>query len=632
MSIFGSPGITKAGLIVLCGTWNSYLGPKWLHDAGFTPSGMGKLLTLVDVDSPKNLYIAEEKVRSILAKKRIHSVTVDLWSWEGLWSWNTRLILSTILISGTGAIPYIPVIRTLPSQPFLKTWFYPCIRLVGCSLIVISVQIILQLRIIEEAYSRMRFIATKLAIHDDFHSLPSFWDPNKRSKDALRAAQLWSQRIPQQFGLSNTTNEFMGECPTSLSSFSFPLPYRSTHSLSTTARCTRWHPVTILLVICRIILIVGIGLSLWGYIGCFTVVQAIPKEAGSGAAAAWLGCEAALAVLRILLWGNNPDWDDVKPAVALRKLVKKESGKEEPLDDVLDWDLEMVTSANTMHALIVGVDSIDVEHYPIPTPVPDYLGGVGAEAMATYLKDTLLVPRNQVTVLRDAEATRGNVLEALENLAVRTSLKPHSPVLVYFATPAIFYEDKLHFVLPTPDSAYLTCTMDGKCNTTHDTGYIKKGKYDLLDEATTLGLLDAIDHEKTTNTVLILDVLKAKMSKSAVGLRGYTGLDPLQQASYDFRREMLGFLERESRIILAATRPHVGGIAFTQRLLEALRADPQTLAQMTYSDLVEKIYQNICDGKMTLMFQNTRLFNGLFAKKGKKGSARPVISVTYSDL
>ncbi|KAF7368254.1 hypothetical protein MVEN_00145900 [Mycena venus] len=54
-------------------------------------------------------------------------------------------------------------------------------------------------------------------------------------------------------------------------------------------------------------LLVGILMTLVGYIGSFTIVQ---NSSTSSDTYIWLGAEAALAFIRILIWALNPTWDD----------------------------------------------------------------------------------------------------------------------------------------------------------------------------------------------------------------------------------------------------------------------------------------------------------------------------------
>ncbi|KAF5339051.1 hypothetical protein D9758_014096 [Tetrapyrgos nigripes] len=60
----------------------------------------------------------------------------------------------------------------------------------------------------------------------------------------------------------------------------------------------------------QILLLIGVLGSVAGYIGCFTVVQNASKPL---ATISWLLLEAGLSIIRIVLWGVNPGYDDAPP-------------------------------------------------------------------------------------------------------------------------------------------------------------------------------------------------------------------------------------------------------------------------------------------------------------------------------
>ncbi|KAJ7105827.1 hypothetical protein C8R44DRAFT_554295, partial [Mycena epipterygia] len=69
LSIFGSLGIIKAGLATLVISIDSDFrfcrGPRLLHNAGFSPTGILKQLTYA-FDTDDSIYVAEQKIRSLL--------------------------------------------------------------------------------------------------------------------------------------------------------------------------------------------------------------------------------------------------------------------------------------------------------------------------------------------------------------------------------------------------------------------------------------------------------------------------------------------------------------------------------------------------------------------------------------
>lgn len=197
MTIFGSLGIAKAGFIALVASidYPYFHGPTLLKNAGFHPSGMGKLFLHVK-HNKHHLYKAEDKLRTILNKKKVTEVKVNIWSWD-FWWWNMRLALLTAVLSILGLIPYIIFIRVyLEDRTFLSTWIFPLARLFGSGLVVVNVQFLFQLRLIEEAYYRLRFIAADNYLKQLGKSLPTKWDPNERSKNIF--TELTSEWLPQK--------------------------------------------------------------------------------------------------------------------------------------------------------------------------------------------------------------------------------------------------------------------------------------------------------------------------------------------------------------------------------------------------------------------------------------------------
>ncbi|KAJ3535205.1 hypothetical protein NMY22_g6592 [Coprinellus aureogranulatus] len=363
MSIFGSLGIVKAGFVVLWGSINHWVfrGPKLLRNAGFTPTGVGELLIdAAEGDCARS--VAEEKLLRHLFKKRIISVEINPYSAD-FWLWNIRLLFGTFFLSALGLLPYVYLIaRYLSDDPFRKTWLYPVMRVLGCAIVAVAIQFIIQLRILEEAYSRIRFLATDYYLKDQSRSLPAFWDSNKRSKHVLDNFRRWG-RDGTQAALSLWGDE--AQCLEGLgrlTSFVFPLHGEgfptSPESVSVSKHGSQSKPLqpvdlvaaeegmvsehnspnapfpivtmlgnifgpilnTSLMWSIQCSLLFGVGLAVVGYIGCFSVVQASPKGSSKGPLI-WLVCEALLAVIRTLLWAWNPPSDDPKSPIALEKIV-----------------------------------------------------------------------------------------------------------------------------------------------------------------------------------------------------------------------------------------------------------------------------------------------------------------------
>lgn len=82
----------------------------------------------------------------------------------------------------------------------------------------------------------------------------------------------------------------------------------------------------------------------------------------------------------------------------------------------------------SLHALVIGINS-----YASPT-LRNLHGAVAdAEAFLTYLTRYLNVPRSQITNLRDAMATRKNIIDAIDNLMKNDNVKHGDSIVIFFA-------------------------------------------------------------------------------------------------------------------------------------------------------------------------------------------------------
>ncbi|KAJ2913380.1 hypothetical protein MD484_g7052, partial [Candolleomyces efflorescens] len=566
MSIFGSLGIAKAGFIVL---WSSidcrwFPGPSLLRNAGFIPPGIGTLLVHVD-DNNRHLYVAEDKLRRILSKKRIESVDVNFLS-KDLLLWNVRLIVATLLLSAFGFLPYVsPIVRFLPDQPFYMRWLYPTLRIVGCDIVAITIQFIFQLRILEETYSRIRFMATDSYLKDHGKSVPSLLDPNENSKTVLKELRRHSRskagsddRLPVCIldGLGKISSfvspPYSEGCNTCdeqpLPRNSQPDPISSAEQgldeplLRGPAQPSVVHTIAtrFLLLAFQLILSFGLILAVVGYIGCFSVVQASPSEDTRGVLV-WLVCEAALAVLRILVWAANPKWDDAKSPIALEKVATTKGDNKKTSSYGIGWMLSSVT-ADDVHALIVGINKFGEASTfrDLNECVPD------ARRVASYLKDTLLVPRDQITTLYNSEATKERITQALRDLSQKASVAPDAPIIIYLAS----HTGVRHIEGTDKKEMYLVphCGAEKDARISYDS------------------IVDMIGHiaeNKTDNIILILDTCHAgamgkneKFDNASSHSRGHRHTHPGQSRGTDLEE-----LESSEKVESESVSSHGGSSA-----------------------------------------------------------------------
>ncbi|RXW25377.1 hypothetical protein EST38_g464 [Candolleomyces aberdarensis] len=628
MSIFGSLGIAKAGFVVLWGStdFRWFPGPSLLRNAGITPSGIGELLVHVAEDY-RHLYAVEDKLRCRLAKKRIQSVKVNLLSKDFI-LWNVCLVCATVFLSAFALLPYTFLItQPLSNQPLQTTWLYPILRIGGCDIVAISIQFIFQLRILEESYCRIRFMATDALIRKDHgKALPPFWDPNERAQRMFKRLRSLCRSNHELSGIQRGLG--------TLSSFSFPLDPPPESDPTVLPPSTLIFATTPILYVCQAALLFGLLLVAVGYIGCFRVVRASLCAEG---VLVWLVGEALLAMIRTLLCAANSRWDDTISPIALEKVI---GTSEDGSSYGIGWMLNAVT-ADDMHAVIVGIDEYKSRIFlDLTECVPD------AKRVASYLEDTLLVPRDQIVTLYNGQATKKRIIEELEALSRKAFVAQGPPIIIYFASHS--------FVEPDNKRAYLVPHAPQVHQDEGDSNLADACiSYDSI-----VGILRHIAENKTDNIILILDFCHAAATGMAVestteetddgvvGNEVHSSGEDVSGAQFDdlFRSTTQSIpsdilVDHSSHILIAGT--DAGDIApeqqgeFTRSLLKSLKK-PSAREEMTYKKLVDEINAEmqgtgqhaIC----TEIHQNCLLFNGLFSRRVREDGVAPVIKVRYSDL
>ena len=228
----------------------------------------------------------------------------------------------------------------------------------------------------------------------------------------------------------------------------------------------------------------GIICIIFGYIGCFTVVQ---LRAGWKGPLVWFVTEVLLSFTRTIIWAANPYWDDAKLPIVLEKRPHPAN-----LNDPgpgsssygIGWALDSPT-ADDMHAVIIGIDLCNTPDFdPLDKAKSD------AESVAKYLEEYLLVPRNQIRTLYDGEATRGKIVEELKALRHRGSVTPDAPIVIYFAGHS--------FVSDTDESAYIVPHLP---NDDSLRKFITQPEQYCLPYSEIIDLLRHVADEKTDNIV-----------------------------------------------------------------------------------------------------------------------------------
>ena len=484
-----------------------FRGPTLLRNAGFTPSGVGGQLVPVSTDNPgRRLYVVEDEMRRHISKIRIKTVRVNLLSAD-LWLWNLRLLGMTLFLSSLGLLPYLYLIRRfLSDEPFRSTWLYPVMRVVGCDLVAICIQCIFQIRILEEVYYRLRFLTTDGYLKDKGRSVPNRWDADKRSKLVFhrrKNRRPSHDRITHALVFEETRNlaSFRFRVPSSTQDLTLPTPQEVEAPLTLSPTLSRLRQrrstndfnvpeqeriegkfdisseaileedsekveiveggkekpklsvpensphrliTTLTLGVVRAFLLVGLGFSVVGYIGCFSIVQSSPKTDSKGSLV-WLVGEATLAIIRTLFWAWNPPRDDAPSPIVLEKIDPTLGPNEDAQGPQqkgrsygVGWMLESLT-ANDVHALVVGIGQP-------PMRGGGTLGDSNAQSVANYLQDILFVPRQQIVTLINADATKKKIIDALNDLPHH--VEDDAPIIIYFSTGSGVDQDKKPYLFP----------------------------------------------------------------------------------------------------------------------------------------------------------------------------------------
>ncbi|KAK7033617.1 hypothetical protein VNI00_012616 [Paramarasmius palmivorus] len=348
LSLFGSLGAAKTAFATLMGTitHRRFYGGKWLDDAGFGTAG--SVTSMVTVDKDTGLYGAEVKLRKLLEEQHIDDpnlvsgfewsgwrrakggydagAAIEQWNRRGLrdggytilWylscifsdilfcdvselrsdmkglysrtgfqircaykvalepliSWNGLLTSTSMLCAILGITPYIYLASGDWSRPL--SWTYPALRSFGSFICAVCIQLALQLRI-------HRITNTSLEWMKANHKDGVIEGTHGRKVEPLE------RRIREY--LSPLSVEDAQEKP--------PVDVRK--------RLESLLAIDRTLVIYQLLIAAGMMMIVVGYVGCFSIVKNSDAQAGPYV---WFAMEAFLSLLRMVLWGLNPTWDE----------------------------------------------------------------------------------------------------------------------------------------------------------------------------------------------------------------------------------------------------------------------------------------------------------------------------------
>ena len=390
LSIFGSLGIVKAGVSILIASISlpkpslaftplpklsftssrqCWLGARVLNNAGFDLSGSVAAL----IGMKEKRYKAETRLIEILDEKHIDKPEKLSLDWTS-GQWNVGVILFTIAAAALSVVPYIHL-TSHPHQPVHSPWAYPLLRSAGSCIATVCCQFIIQTRIISLMKNRIifmimnRVLVNELKKNKDSDDEPILqlrrqkdfeWDSTLPSEECL-----WSL---EQYLLSHqsSTGSNMSSVQPSVreNEQSPPNSPPFTPVVSESANKERPHvlefsdykhisermkelqedhfPTTsnldrLCILSSWILLFLSIPAAIIGYVGCFTLVTNNTSQNGP---LIWLGLEAALSVIRILLWASNPRFDEETEVTIQLKL------SEHPPLVTTEKDVDVITATN----------------------------------------------------------------------------------------------------------------------------------------------------------------------------------------------------------------------------------------------------------------------------------------------
>ncbi|KAK1230258.1 hypothetical protein PQX77_006654 [Marasmius sp. AFHP31] len=318
LSIFGSLGIVKTAFATLLATMTRpFYGGRWLSDAGFGTTGsVSSMVTLVKdtkqygaevrlqrllkeqhIDDPELVQSIErfgwrrKNVPDVTDKNSADGSSVKLPPFMNL-SWNTSLILTSMVLSLVGITPYLYLIHNHWGRVLL--WLFPVLRSFGSMLCVISVQLALQIRIHHIATTSLLLMKARKRYPLKI---------NEAMEDRHTLLEMRLQNL--QCELADPEKAFTREHLTELQGA------LEVHTLSEDA----------FMFLLQVALVLGMAMIVAGYVGCFNMVSRTDVPNGPYV---WFGMETGLAVLRIVLWGWNPPWDEGNTGMTMQLALHSE--------------------------------------------------------------------------------------------------------------------------------------------------------------------------------------------------------------------------------------------------------------------------------------------------------------------
>ena len=330
LSIFGSLGLVQAGFAIGLASTPSYhgFGARLLKDAGFEPTGeVAKMITL-----DKKQYLAETRLQNALDSLHVdnpHALKIAIKEPRRTAQWNLCLIFFSLLAAALNLIPYLHFIIRHDTSRNMLAWLFPLVRASGGSFCVVAGQLLLQRRIltilghriaylgINQKLKQNKFRVDRMRIFPHERSIwrtarrvfkPRFW---KRDSNEEKDPILWCD---------TATSE---QCLWDLLCYMKSLPAGNV-DLEKLAQCIPGAPESGTSAVeylqknyfggqfvenfYQTVIFIGILASVVGYIGCFSLVQ--DETATATGRYLWVGLEALMSMIRMIIWASNPLYDD----------------------------------------------------------------------------------------------------------------------------------------------------------------------------------------------------------------------------------------------------------------------------------------------------------------------------------
>ncbi|KAF9005554.1 caspase domain-containing protein [Cyathus striatus] len=235
-----------------------------------------------------------------------------------------------------------------------------------------------------------------------------------------------------------------------------------------------------------------------------------------------------------------------------------------------------------LFALIIGVN--DYKHPSIEKlrgAVPD------ANHVEEYLLKTLEVPSPQITNLRNNEATRDGIIQAINNLTKDERIKKGDPILIYYAGHGAS--------APAPPS-WEACGPKIQMLAPYDYHTDSEGhKVNGVPDRTLGALLTRLAKEKGDNILVIFDCCYSgsgtRDDEDDIVVRGIEIVDEipmdLDQSIWDGQAATLNGDDRASAIAAGFMHKKDGRGLFTAALLDTLTSVGAD--KLTYGDLIQRL-------------------------------------------